>query len=164
MAWDLWRKEKFSPSSPISLVNFRSTNFPIFIGHPNMTSCSVCWLSRCYPSTCWRFWRKSRTTNCSKAWPMPPSRFEHSMFKQRGYIICSIPTRSIGKNKSRPIRLAGCGGPYGFESSRLSQFLRVYQWVVFNLFIREPPDEISLQLCTPRVVGIQFKSYTVCNL
>jgi hypothetical protein len=31
-------------------------------------------------------------------------------------------------------------------------------------FVRVPPDVISLQLCTPKVIGVQFKLYTVNNL
>jgi hypothetical protein len=41
------------------------------------------------------------------------------------------------------------------------------QWsstAAFNLFVRVPPHIISLQLCTPKVVGAQFKLYTVYNL
>jgi hypothetical protein len=34
------------------------------------------------------------------------------------------------------------------------------QWYS-TFFVRVPPDIISLQLCTPKVVGVQFKLYIV---
>jgi hypothetical protein len=37
------------------------------------------------------------------------------------------------------------------------------QWYS-TLFVRVPPDIIFLQLCTPKVVGTEFKLYTVYNL
>jgi hypothetical protein len=49
---------------------------------------------------------------------------------------------------------------YGYESQRGV----VYTSGIHPFFVRVSPDVISRQLCTPKVVGVQFKLYAVYNL
>jgi hypothetical protein len=43
-------------------------------------------------------------------------------------------------------------------------FLYPSRPVVFNFFLHGSTDEISLQLFTPKVVGVKLKFYTIYNL
>jgi hypothetical protein len=134
-------------------------------------NCMLCWLQHFVPAS--PHYNLIRLFSISRWSPSPTPPHPHGLKRCIHYIAAQCdefqPDTSVqfplpygqGKVASKCSPTTGRAGLQDCETLRLPHCLA--QWYS-TIFARVPPDVISHKLYTPKVVGVQFKLYTVRNL